>query len=393
MILDYESEDYGKNFHNFEYPKLVMLDSDEPLVAYIEEHEKKLIFTKILDEGFQIVYNLSHFDKRYWEWPIITVRNGRIYLALIPPIGPSDNHDRMQVFLLDTASGQLTSHREWTADLKKDHSVTGLYPYGDRFIGTASYSQICLHYLPFLVFGKMFVFHHNSSFVLDDKDVSKPQPIDHRGCFSAQEAEYAVSDSGWIHGAWIRDTSAAFPPHDETIYYSYTKDGFAWEDPIELYTIRDTSIHGQLEHVSLASGGSSALLLWRDIESGIFFSEMKDGKEVESVKISDIRKMKIPSEPLWSASSIKVAADSRGNAYCLWVQNTGREYRLYFKARINGKWTPGLIVNSGTGYVKLPDMKIDKRGKIHVVYLKSRYPEEARPVKFDCYYMAIERQE
>jgi len=392
MNIDYELEDHGKNLYNFEYPKLVLVDRDGPLVAYIDENSKRILFVRILERGFQIVHSVPRFDERRWRWPIIFEREGRIYLALIPTLTPNDDPDHINLLLLDKNSGQLILQKDWRLNLERDHTVTGFYPCGDKFLGTASYSQICLRYVPLLVFGELIVFYHNDSFILDAENVSKTQPIDEKGCFSARKTEYVASELGLIHGAWFRDTTAAMAPHDEMLYYSYMKNGSRWESPVELYAIRATYTHW-LNSLSLAANDDSAYLLWQDTERGIFFCEMKYGKNIEFAKISNIKRERISSEPLWSASTIKIAADARGNAYALWTLNTGDNYQLFFKARINGQWSREYVIGSGPGCVKLPDMKIDKRGKIHVVYLKSRYPEEARPVKFDCYYTAIERQE
>ena len=135
--------------------------------------------------------------------------------------------------------------------------------------------------------------------------------------------------------------------------------------------------------------------MWQDRVKGIFFTEIRDDKIIETTKISDIKKIDIFEEPLRLASTLKITSDKYGNAYALWAQNTGRDYQLFFKARINGKWMDEIVINRGSGYIKLPDIKVDNMGTIHISYTKSINPNEPRRTigvgKYGCFYLKLER--
>jgi hypothetical protein len=73
----------------------------------------------------------------------------------------------------------------------------------------------------------------------------------------------------------------------------------------------------------------------------------------------------------------------------IWLQNSGENYELYFKARIEGKWSSEIVINQGPGYLKLPDMKVDEKGKVHITFIKSINPNEPRG-KYGCFYMNLE---
>lgn len=138
----------------------------------------------------------------------------------------------------------------------------------------------------------------------------------------------------------------------------------------------------------MASSGDSAFVLWQDMKKGIFLSEIAPGNKVDTVTISEKKEGSLSQEPMAVASTIKVASDKSGNVYVLWAQSFSKEYKLYFKARIDGKWSSEMIVNQGSGRLKLPDMKVDEKGKVHITYIKSIDPEKPNG-KYGCFYMSI----
>lgn len=181
------------------------------------------------------------------------------------------------------------------------------------------------------------------------------------------------------------------------IYFSTNKNGTNWSAPIELYSVTNVElingyISNHINNLSLASYGSSSFLLWQDREKGLFFSEMNNGNRIELTQLSDRKEVNFI-QTLAIASTVKIAADNDGNAYVLWVQNSGQDYKLYFKARIDRQWTPDIIINQGSGHLTLPDMKVDKEGNIHITYIKSVNPEKAYKtigeIKYGCFYIKL----
>jgi hypothetical protein len=157
-----------------------------------------------------------------------------------------------------------------------------------------------------------------------------------------------------------------------------------------LYSVKNTEvINHRIINLSLASYGNSSFLLWQDREKGIFFLELNNGNKIELTQISDGKEIDFI-QPLAVASTAKVAADNYGNAYVLWIQNSGCDYKLYFKARIGGRWTKEQAINQGSGYLKLPDMKVDHEGIVHITYIRSLDPH--KPLgKYGCFYLKLKR--
>ena len=60
---------------------------------------------------------------------------------------------------------------------------------------------------------------------------------------------------------------------------------------------------------------------------------------------------------------------------------------MYLKARLNGKWMEAIPISSGAGIVKPPDMKVDKKGTLHIAYIKDS------GTNLGCYYKRIQRKE
>ena len=168
---------------------------------------------------------------------------------------------------------------------------------------------------------------------------------------------------------------------------------------VEIYSAKNINIatdpYNTIDILSQASFGNTAFIVWQDLKKGIFFTEIRDGVKKENVKIGNIIKPVGYNHSPRGASDIKIASDNKGNIYVLWAQNSGSDYQLFLKARIDGKWTEESIINKGDGYLNLPDMKIDNKGTIHITYVKPLNPHEPRKTssggKYGCYYMKLDK--
>lgn len=394
MDCNYRSEDYGKYSFNFEYPKLIITQDREPLVAFLDIKSTKLIITEISDKETKILSNIPAFGSLFWKkWPIIFIKGSKTYFAVYSGYHPSSESQLIKLYLLDRETGKLNLQDEKIFTGDKRCELWGIYPYHDNFMLIGSCNYICLRYLPSVLMGGNPTYYQNASFILDGPQKLLRQPIEEQGCHNVFKQSYNVSESSGIQATWVRETKGLGLQYDRIIYYSTNKDGTKWSPPAELYSVKDTKNSDHLNDLSLSSVSDSTFILWQDIREGIFFSEIRNGIRIETLKISDIKKMDIPSqEPLPAASTIKVASDNSGNVYALWTKNSGKDYTLYFKARIGGQWKPEVIINQGPGYLKLPDMKIDKEGRVHITYIKSINPNEPHG-KYGCFYIKLEQRE
>jgi hypothetical protein len=139
----------------------------------------------------------------------------------------------------------------------------------------------------------------------------------------------------------------------------------------------------------MASYQDSVFLVWQDINRGIYFAEVKDGIKKEVTLISDMTSVNKTRKAIgerYSNWGTRITVDSAGNVYVLWVSNSGSNYSVHLTTRINEKWVEEIVVCSGLGYVTLPDMKVDKDGVIHLVYVK-----ETSTTDSGCYYAKLIR--
>jgi hypothetical protein len=252
-------------------------------------------------------------------------------------------------------------------------------------------NSICMRYLPLVLLGGDPTYYYNVSLMLENSGEPVMQSIEEKGCHTVFNDAYEISTSGIIHAAWVRNKHGQMnPKHDETIYYRDNRNGSKWEVPIELYSVKDTETQRHFRHLSLASSSNSAFILWLDVKKGIYFSEIRNGRKENPVMIGGLKRSNLWEEPLWFASTIKVASDNDGNAYAVWSQNFDHHYQLFFRARIKGKWTNEINLKEGAGYLKLPDMKVDRQGTVHITYIRSTDPREPYG-KYGCYYIKLKR--
>lgn len=403
MNCNYVGVNYSKYFYHFEYPKLLIIDNPNPLVAFIDENSKQLIFADVTDQGAKLYDNLSADDskRRKWpiedyskdegwhEWPIIFTRENKIFLASIQSAG---KHKKLIVYLLNRDTNKLLLYIDKDFLGSPRCRISGLFPYKENLMLIGDCNYLCWRYVLEMFTTTNFpVFYHNVSFLTGENDNLEIRPIEEKGCYSAGDDEYALLNSGIIFGAWVRRTKAVKPKFDEIIYYSINRNGTKWEKPVELYAVKDSERYYRIDKLSLTDSGESAFLLWQDSRKGIYFAELKDGKKPDIKEISNM-KLTTPDkfEPLFTSSHIKIASDIYGNAYGLFTWNNGKEYQLFLKVRINGQWMKEVVVEKGEGILKRPDMKVDNNGIIHIVYIKSKDPKKSFG-EFGCYYKKLTR--
>jgi hypothetical protein len=397
------SEDMNCNYHleHNGFCKLLIRDDADPIIAFVDIASQKLIFSGITDGKVKILNNQQARNNqiRGSNWPTIFTTGDKICLAMVSEL-PSDEGHKVEFSLFDRNINKIVPNEVQTFKIDKRCSLSGIYPLYDKFmiIGTRSY--LCLHHILSLFSGRDVVYDHNVSFVMDGSKELAYNRIDEPGCYQLFGQTYAVSESGVIHGAWGRHTISSSlwgMKYNEMLYYSMTKDGMTWSAPLELYSIKAGV--SRIRGLSLTTSGDTAMFLWRDIDSGIFLSEIRDGKILETTKIKD---MKIPgylakNNPIVENIPIELASDKEGNVYVLWANNAKADCRLYFKARMNGQWTEETIINKGRGGFKYPDMSVDKDGNVHITYIKPFNPDDERLTFFEggkqgCFYMKLERQ-
>lgn len=392
MDCNYQSEDFAKFTFNFEYPKLIITPDKNPFVAFIDENSNKLVISKISDGESKIILSTTSFGGLAWEkWPIIFTRENNLYFAIYSGYYPSPVKKKIKIFLLDKETGQMNLHDEQIFDGDKRCQLWGIDEYHDQLLLVGNCNYICLKYLPTVLLGGNPTYYQNALFIINKDSTLTKQPIEESGCYNVHNQEYSIGDYQGMSAVWIRETRGLIKKKDEILYSEIT-DGNKWSNPLKLYSLsfENTTDYNRL-NISLASSGKTAFVLWRDIKKGVFLSEIQNGTKSETLKIADIKDIKIDySEPMAIASTVKVASDNSGNVYTLWVNNSGKDYKLFFKFRIGGKWSTEVIVNQGLGYLRLPDMKIDNEGNVHISYIRSSNSTKPRD-EFSCYYMNLVR--
>jgi hypothetical protein len=344
------------------------------------------------------VYSLHTLneEKTRYRLPMIFSKRNQTYFAYFLE-KDHEQYDKIEIFLFDSTKKQLRMQKEQAVQICP---FWGIYPYKDSFIIISSCSDICWHRLPLIFLHKQAIYFHNASFYLNSNGKPFRQSIEEKGCYDVTIQAYDSSQLGTIHATWVRQKmSSNNYTRDEIIFYSANKDGEEWTPPIEIFSVKNinnlTGNYRSIDSISMASFGKSAFILWRDDQKGIFFNEIRDGIKKENLKISNAAKPdKLRyTDTLAVASDVKIASDDKGNVYALWVHNSGRDYQLFLKIRIDGKWTEESIINKGDGYLNLPDMKIDSKGTVHLTYVKPLHPNEPRKTQwggeYGCYYMKL----
>ena len=389
MNCNYENEDLIAFSYNFEYPMIIMRNGNEPLVVFIDEQSNTLLFTNISDMLPHVVYS-SHliFGKANGErWPIVIAKKNKLYLNIYEGNNSSEMM-RIKLFQIDEKRWEVNHRDKMVFSLDDGCGFWGVFPYAEEYMVIGQCSSVCLKKLPGILLGGNPTVLRNAAFILDNKQKLIRQPIE-EDCHNISKQEYEISDSNTMHAVWVQDKGGI--KFEYVIRYSNNSNGREWAQPINLYSV---SFKGMMDidrpSISMASSGDSAFVLWQDMKKGIFLAEIAHGNKVNTVTISEKKKGSLSQEPMVFASTIKVASNKSGNVFVLWAQNSGKEYKLYFKARIDEKWSSEIIINQGLGYLKLPDMKVDEKGKVHIVFIKSTDLGEPNG-RYGCFYMSLSK--
>jgi len=398
MNCDYYREDYKRLHYNFEYPKLIVADDKAPIIAFVDTKSERLIFREISYRRLKTVLNIPSFcDKSLFnKWPIIFIHKEKIYMAaMCETQSNGERQHHIKIFLFDRHNNRLTpqddkllTKKELLENkIKSKAYLSGIYPYktDKKNIIVGGFNE--LHFHPLALFSGDFPsFTKSFSLIWEASEIGKYRTIEQKGWFGAYQKTYALSDTEVVHSAWVRDSSSAglSTKHNEIICYSENKKGTEWTIPLEIYLVKKTELTNHIRNLSLASFANSAFLLWQDVEDGIYFEEIKDGLQLGIIKLDEAKVTDEIAEYLWGASTSKLTVDQQGNVYALWVRNFRSQYQIYLKSRVNNKWAQTRIISSGTGIVKLPDMQVDKKGAIHITYIKITSEKN-----FTCYYIKL----
>ncbi len=402
--LDYYKEDFRRMYYNFEYPKLITIDNSSPIIAFIDEKANRLIVTEIGYSALSTLGMFPPFQDNYQlgKWPIIFVQNSNIYFATL---GVTVNNNvqtyKVKILLFDKRDGSLSSKYDKSFSNpeplkaitgKASVSLYGIYPIGidiNKYLVVGRFTESYFHPLT-LLSGEPVRLSKSFSFELQDDNINFYQPMDKSGRFSAYQQRVIVSKTGLAHTIWVRDTRQIINNHNEIICYSCNKSGYKWTEPLELYNVKTSKHDDQIRTLSLASYNESIYLLWNDFERGIYFEEINNGNKQKIINISE-EKDYIEGKRivfLSGAPTAKITTDDDGNVYIIWIINTGNNYKIFLKAKIRNEWKENVLVNSGTLAAKLPDITVDKKGGIHITYVK-----EMRGDKTGCYYIKIDKQQ
>jgi hypothetical protein len=409
MRCDYSYEDIRKLSSNFKYPKLIIIDNQSPIVAFIDEQGKELIFAKVSEGGVNYLKKIPKFSEQYgWQsWPVIFVKGDKIYIA-IKKENKWYEKPGIRIFLFDKNTSALSLQE----DIALVHesaafSSKDIYSSDNGYFIVGEGEKSCLSDLgTFFAYGHVVTYHKQYSMLWDGKTVHEKQIVD-EGCFSAKSPVYAVSDSGILQSVWIRNTTrqSISLRYDDSICYAENKSGEEWSKPINVYPSENTNKARYIKDLSIANYKQSVFILWCDVQKGYFFAEIKNGALIEVKQILDIKNLS--DFPLPGSMETEITTDDNGNIYCLMSVQYGQrwdECKLILKSRINGKWLDDILISDEV--IRAPDIKVDKKGVIHIAYVK--YPKGHKKEKLTmaeikqeveklskaaCYYVKINLKE
>ena len=382
MMCDYSYEDHIKLFFNFDYPKILITDNESPIVAFVDEQSEKLIFAEVSETGVNYLKIMSPFGGRddWRRWPVIFIKDDKIYIAI-----KKENkwYERrgVNIFTMDRETREISLYKDVTPVESGAFYSTDIYPFNDSYVIVGNGYTSCWRDIGSLFTkGHMVTYEKKYSQRWGNKVGHERQIID-GGCFNAERPAYSVSSSGVFHSAWIRNTTRQeiSLEFDDTVFYAENKTGDKWSTPLKLYPIEISDKKRFIKDLSMAHYKHSTFVLWCDASKGYFFAEIQNGELVEVKQIMDIRTFS-DGYPLPRSLEAKITSDSNGNIYCLMSVQYGPRWddgQLILKARINGKWLDGIVITDDVA--RLPDIKVDKKGGIHIAYIK--YPKGHRKEK------------
>jgi hypothetical protein len=378
MMCDYKYEDYEKRWFDFEYPKVILTENENPIIAFIDEKLEKLIFAEVSEGSVNYLKSIPKFGEEEYswkKWPIIFVKNNKIYVAIKKEKKWYEKTE-VRIFLFDRKTKELSLQED--ISLLHDSAAfysKNIYPYKDSYITVAYGDASCWSELgTFLTTGHVVTFRKQYSLLWNNKASQDKQVVD-EGCFKEKMSAYSVSDSGVFQSAWIRNTTrqSISLEYDDTVFYAENKTGNKWGKPLKVYPTENTNVSRYIKDLSMTNYKQSTFILWQDLHKGYFFAEVKDGVLKEVKKIHDPQSA-LSDFPLGGSLEAKITSDDNGNIYCLLSIQYGsrrEECQLILKSRINGKWLEDIVINDEVA--RLPDIKVDKKGIIHIAYIK--YPK------------------
>ncbi|MBU4317544.1 MAG: hypothetical protein KKF30_09735 [Proteobacteria bacterium] len=233
MNCNYQNEDLGRWRYNFEYPKLVIINENEPLVAFIDEQSNTLIFTNISDMLPHVVYS-GHliFGKANGErWTIVVAKRNKLYLCIYEGNYASEMK-RIKMLQIDEKRWEVNHQDEMVFSLDDGCGFWGVFPYAEEYMVIGQCSSVCLKKLPGILLGGNPTVLRNVSFILGKKQKLIRQPIE-EDCHNVSKQEYEINDSNIAHAVWVQDKGGI--KFEYVIRYSNNSNGREWGQPIKLY--------------------------------------------------------------------------------------------------------------------------------------------------------------
>lgn len=402
MSCNYSMEGFRILDFSFEYPKIIITERQNPIVAFIDENSNKLVFVEINGQHAKIISKIDSFREEIYRrdrWPFVFYHQNEINLAVL-----AQEHQKkkeptyhFQIYALNADENRLELRRD--IHMKKDENTLEIYKQNASLEGIFPLSAT-----KHILFGRFTDFHFHPgglisgdfpkftktfSLIWDGDKIGQYQKIEKDGWFGAVNNVY-VGTSGVIHCAWVRDTSRVSfsSKHTKTVCYSVKKNNSRWTEPIELYEI-ETTEYTRIQNLSISCNKSKTYIVWEDKIKGVYFAEIgADDKKIDKSQIKQLSSLENGATTHWGLSRLKIVADQKGDVFVVWIESswtrTSRTYRVIFRARIDDKWLPSNIVSEGEGLAQQCDIEIDKNENIHITYIKQN-PRDS----YGCYYLRL----
>ena len=383
MDCNYDYEDYKNFYIHFEYPKIILTENDAPLIAFVDMKSEKIIFAEVQDGTSEIINKIDPLAPETpipfkQKWPIVFKNDKNINLVFF---SRAENEEDYYLHFYELVGNKGTP----VLKLKKLFSpktiklkgfnLKGIYTVDEStFLLAGDYCEYFFH-LGILWGGNLPTFYKNVTVTLTGEEFNRPQYIEKKGRFGVDgRTLYTVTDKDTIHCAWIREYENR--KDNNMVCYSINSLTNGWIDPIILYKQKEIKRGKKVKNLSLAADRKKAFLLWEDQESSLYYyAEVDDGRIITSSVIENsaatILSTTEDTREISESPSSRLKVDNKGNVYALWVRNSNKyEHEMILKFKSSDKWSENIIVSSGNGLVRLPDMELDNKGNIHLTYLR-----------------------
>ncbi len=188
---------------------------------------------------------------------------------------------------------------------------------------------------------------------------------------TSQGAQIAVDSSGNINVVWEDNA-----PGQYDIFLSRSSDGGAtFSTPRNLSTNTGTSFN---PHIAVDSSGNINVV-WEDNTPGlldVFFSRSSDGGTTFSTPRN------LSNNNTATSLHPEIAVDSSGNINVVWEDNAPGQYDIFISRSTDGgaTFSTPKNVSSNTGWSLEPQIALDPRGNINVVW------EDNTPGNYDIFF-------